>query len=273
MLYSAMKSSPLQITSKERPHRKKNQKKRVQNGPILDLQGALFLAKCLSFLAYTYNKKVEMRGKSPLDFQVDIYDETLKEMLEKFSKEDSRMHGRLIELKEYLLWIDANVLELNCTQIKQFNLNDYKVFNQIDGHTSFATEQVRVEMFRKKYLYYGEWEKERSTLDSYWIRTDRLRIFRRDLLKSEGCFNNDFDYKNLNQYFSDLDRELREIICQEKSCDQNGQILLKKSHSLTFLEDDVSLGLQALMYGPLVNPPPSRKAVSQLSKKKTDFKS
>ena len=200
MLYSAVKKQcPLEVFAKGCG----------QNGPVLGMSCALFLANCMGYLAFIYDQKVKHRKKNPYDFQAEIYDESIKQMLDKFSEEDADAHGRLIEIKKYLLGIDDRILELDADYIEKFNLNDFKVFKVMDSGTITGSKEARLEQFRKDYLYYGEWEQDMYSIDVYLIKTDRLPVLRRELHKKKGYLEKKSDYEVLEQFFVELDQKLK----------------------------------------------------------------
>lgn len=126
-----------------------------QNGPILGMSCALFLAKFMSHLSFKYEENMKTAEKNPKEFDENIYQTTLIEMLDIYSEEDADNHGRLVELKKLCLDVNnAEQIEITEEDEKKFMLNDYRVYKQ---RTDLEDKEGLEEM-RERFVYYSDWE-------------------------------------------------------------------------------------------------------------------
>ena len=171
---------------------------------------AIFLAKFESEVAHQYQRNCETSNRRDKHkFHTDIYDASLKEMLDKYSAEDADHHGRLIELKRMLLDIreDGSDQDMDEETEMKFMLNDYRVFIQKKKKTSNGS-QGDIELFRKENLYFDDWESLFYEKNTARIETVLLPKIKNEILSKKGIFESEQIYRVLENHFEVLIRQL-----------------------------------------------------------------
>lgn len=156
-----------------------------QNGPILGMSCALFLARFMTHLAYQYEQEIEERNLKKDVFDSQVYHNVLKQIVEEYCEEDANSHGRLIEIKKICMDFEGARLGLDEETNQKFNLNDVRVYQ----NKTQQIDKVGLKLMRDKYSYYSDWEKLFIEEDATKITQEILPKIRSELLQKKGIFS------------------------------------------------------------------------------------
>lgn len=179
-----------------------------QNGPILGMSCALFLAKFMAHLSAKYQQIIEEEEKNLDEFDAEVYQKCIIEMLTIYAEEDADNHGRLIELKKLCLDVNnAENIELEEEDEKKFTLNDLRVYKEKTGEE----DKEGLDEMRQKFVYYSDWENLFFEENTTKIHEELLPKIEKEILMKKGIFPNLHSYDILETHFDIIRRQLKQF--------------------------------------------------------------
>jgi hypothetical protein len=198
-----------------------------QNGPILGMSCACFLADFATHLSYTYQQNCARERLDAHDFHATVYETSLEMGLKMFIDEDQDARGRLLEMKNVLL----NISSEHQVPAKQLEFYFYakdieayrgRVGNAITPTTDktdlcnlFNINVAQIAKHRRQSSTYKQTDdyfeillgSERRKMD--FIKSSSWRVIREKILNENAIFEDLNSARN--QLSSDMDTVEKEI--------------------------------------------------------------
>ncbi|CAF4082312.1 unnamed protein product [Rotaria magnacalcarata] len=184
-----------------------------QNGAILGMGCACFLAKFMTYLSQQYQHMCAQEMVSSNNFHPSLYGKALDICLETFAAEDAAAHGRLLEIKDLLLHVGGQQ-EIKCELLHLFYLKDIAVQQQNNAdydrivHSRLRLSQVdfdRLVNRREQYRTYKRFDNYFETATTNDLDKPDSNNGGRDFINSELWHTMRDGILNKNNIFKDQD--------------------------------------------------------------------
>ena len=180
-----------------------------KNGPILDIEDCVFLARFMTDLAQNYLNMCQSQGYDSKDFIPHIYSDSLLTSLQRLARIDAENNGIVNELKHILTCFDPDIIELSDQENCLFHLNEFKTFEMLVKKVPTMNE---IKKFRKKNQYWYGYK----TLFDFFAETsvfkDHIHEVKICLLRQPYIFENQGDYAELHRFFDTILEEAKNHI-------------------------------------------------------------